>query len=171
MKTKTYFTTLSGLRFICAFAVVLHHTLYYFNPNSPLLTLQLGNGSVTLFFVLSGFVLYYNYGSENSLDLYSYYKSRFIRLYPLYWFSLLLFFIFIGMPHFWMSNPSIIQILSAVFGIQSFIPYPRYYFAINPVGWFISAEILLCILFPLLAKKLDANKNELSTLKCNLGGG
>lgn len=150
---KIYFESLSGLRFLCALMVVFHHTLYHFQPNSFLLNLQLGNGSVTLFFVLSGFVLFYRFG--NDFDIRKFYLSRFIRLYPLYWFSLILFFVLVGSSHFWMANPTTPQIISTIIGVQTFVPYPRYYFAINPVGWFVSAEIVLCLLYPFLARKFS----------------
>lgn len=168
---KPYFDALSGIRVLCALTVVLHHTLLYFNPSSQLLTFQLGDGAVTLFFVLSGFVMYYCYGQQKTFDLKEYYKYRFIRIFPLYWVSLLLFFIFVGSAHFWMVNPSILQTLLAFFGIQSFIPYPRYYFAINPVGWFVSAEIFLCVVFPFLVfslKRLNRSKGFLTEFA---GGG
>lgn len=156
-ESKVYFPGLSGIRVFCAIAVVLHHTLYYFDKNNPLHILSLGNSSVTLFFVLSGFVAYCSCINKK-LDIYNYYKSRFLRIYPMYLFILICFFLFVGKNQFWMSKPSNSEVFFAIVGLQSFIPYPRYFFAINPVGWFVSTIMFLYILFPIFYKYIKENK-------------
>jgi peptidoglycan/LPS O-acetylase OafA/YrhL len=87
---------LTGLRFFAALYVVLFHQETTFAAghhfSKPLLTF-LGHGylAVSLFFVLSGFVLTYNYADRWSETRFSkFLLSRFARIYPVYALTLLL---------------------------------------------------------------------------------
>ncbi|MBC7606921.1 MAG: acyltransferase [Burkholderiales bacterium] len=93
MKLK-YFNNLDGLRAIAAIGVVIAH---FFDEQKlashPLLfkIAQMGNTGVSLFFVLSGFVitriLFNTVKSKNYFS--SFYGRRTLRIFPLYYFSLL----------------------------------------------------------------------------------
>jgi peptidoglycan/LPS O-acetylase OafA/YrhL len=91
--------SLTGLRFIAAFSVAFSHAvLYIFSPPAPGgsvlilsaydLAISAAGLGMPLFFVLSGFVIHYNYsakiesGSFN--ELLNFFVARFSRLYPLY---------------------------------------------------------------------------------------
>ncbi|WP_156513092.1 acyltransferase family protein [Planctomyces sp. SH-PL62] len=83
---------LDGLRGIAAIAVVFYHytTCYrdFFSYNAPLpFSFQYGMYGVQLFFLISGFVVLMSV--ERKRDPLDFAKSRFIRLYPAYWASLL----------------------------------------------------------------------------------
>src|SRR5579863_9108994 len=60
---------LTGLRFVAAFSVLLAHSASilmrsYETPGSAVFWLKQGSGlGMTLFFVLSGFVIHYNYAT------------------------------------------------------------------------------------------------------------
>jgi peptidoglycan/LPS O-acetylase OafA/YrhL len=95
---------LTGLRFIAALAVAMAHgceLILRFNPSPRLLywVPQYAGFGMTLFFVLSGFVIHYNYritvtkGGLSGLG--SFIWARFSRLYPLY-FLLLVFDVLLG---------------------------------------------------------------------------
>ena len=81
---------LTGLRFFAAFAVVIYH---FTGPAltgwpTPLVNIA-GSGfvAVSLFFLLSGFILSYNYLDPNGAmrgTKRSFYSSRFARIYPAY---------------------------------------------------------------------------------------
>lgn len=85
---------LTGLRFFAAFFVLLAHSLARMLsvPNSiPQFMLPLQNitaEGMTLFFVLSGFVIHYNYShkiKKNAKEgIYYFLVARFARLWPLY---------------------------------------------------------------------------------------
>src|SRR5579863_596949 len=88
---------LTGVRFLAAFYVVLFHSLPWLrNKYQVPETLQifLGNGylAVSLFFILSGFILAYTYEGqiEGSRNLFRFWQARFARIYPVYFLSLLL---------------------------------------------------------------------------------
>src|SRR5262245_18032940 len=82
---------LTGLRFFAAFTVVLAHgtlSMAQFD-NSPSAIFALRNFSslgMTLFFVLSGFVIHYSYRTSlhQPYGFYNFIVARFARLYPLY---------------------------------------------------------------------------------------
>lgn len=89
--------SLTGLRFIAAFLVISAHTIHAFIPKTSFLYVfisRLSGEGMTLFFVLSGFVIHYNYSMSIQTNpkngLYNFYVSRFARLIPLYTFCFIL---------------------------------------------------------------------------------
>ena len=92
--THPHIASLDGLRFVAAGTVLFAHAFYFIllleqpgsiTPyNSPFV--GLANIGMTLFFVLSGFVIHYNYGSSVSLPggTRAFFVARFARLYPLF---------------------------------------------------------------------------------------
>jgi len=85
--SKQQLTALTGIRAIAAYMVFFHHykqyivrkewgTLYNFCNE-----LHVG---VTVFFVLSGFLIAYNYYDNSNLDFRNYIVNRLARIYPMY---------------------------------------------------------------------------------------
>jgi peptidoglycan/LPS O-acetylase OafA/YrhL len=66
-----YFALIDILRFFSAVAVMFHHTFDF----------QYGKLGVYLFFIISGFVIYFSLGK----GIKEYALGRFLRLYPLFW--------------------------------------------------------------------------------------
>ena len=91
---------LTGLRFVAAGAVFVAHALPKIIPwpqnqaESVIYTLagSVAGEGMTLFFVLSGFVIHYNYSEQiqqqGGRGLFNFFVARFARLYPLYFFCL-----------------------------------------------------------------------------------
>lgn len=88
--------SLTGVRFFAAAAVVFFHFGKEHVQHVPGFVKNIAGGgasAVTLFFILSGFVLAYNYapsariGSFNKL---TFWRNRFARIYPVYLLALLL---------------------------------------------------------------------------------
>jgi peptidoglycan/LPS O-acetylase OafA/YrhL len=88
--------SLTGLRFFAAAAVVFFHfgKPHLGNPPAVLMHLAENGGTgVSLFFILSGFVLAYNYANPRRTEPFSraaFWKARFARIYPVYFLSLIL---------------------------------------------------------------------------------
>jgi peptidoglycan/LPS O-acetylase OafA/YrhL len=94
LQTKIYFPGLNGLRFIAAFLVLIGHiesTKYFFGYENrmgiPFYT-GIASLSVTLFFVLSGFLITYLLLHEKEhmglIDIRKFYMKRVLRIWPLY---------------------------------------------------------------------------------------
>src|ERR1700680_1753544 len=97
---RTDVPALTGLRFVAAFSVVIAHgadLILRFDGSSfgPTYWMkQIAGLGMGLFFVLSGFVIHYNYRiavTQGGLDgLGGFVWARFARLYPLYVFMIML---------------------------------------------------------------------------------
>ncbi|MEO6352984.1 MAG: acyltransferase [Oxalobacteraceae bacterium] len=104
---KQYFEQLTWLRGIAAFFVIVSHTMrsaeVAYGPGDvvsrflPMNLLDLGTFGVCLFFVLSGCTLYLSNASRvNSLgDVGRFYVKRFLRIWPAFAVSLVLYIVFI----------------------------------------------------------------------------
>lgn len=97
--TKTdrlYFPNLNGVRFLAALGVIVHHIEQYKNTwtmpslwfSSPFIK-QIGPLGVTLFFVLSGFLITYLLLTERertqTVAIKEFYLRRILRIWPLYY--------------------------------------------------------------------------------------
>ncbi len=163
----TQLHALTGLRFIAALLVVLFHfegtwrwDAFVLSP-TPLIPITIrqalhnfsfnGFVGVNIFFILSGFVLAYNYLTPtNTLNgtRKAFWVARVARIYPVY----LLGILFGAMPYAWnhaASAPPIVTGVSALTLVQAWQPYVGT--AWNPPGWSLSAEIFFYMLFPFVA--------------------
>jgi peptidoglycan/LPS O-acetylase OafA/YrhL len=94
--SKIFFPNLNGLRFIAAFVVIIHHleqNKLFFGAKSWFQEIHciklIGELGVTLFFVLSGFLITYLLLAEkerfNTVDIKKFYIRRVLRIWPLYY--------------------------------------------------------------------------------------
>ena len=128
---------LTGLRFLAAFSVLLAHGLAATvannqPPHGVTFWLMTASGfGMTLFFVLSGFVIHYNYASlvtdGGFRGIVAFFWARFARLYPLF-LLMLLIYVLVSQYHvaYWTGHPekigSIFQALPYfLLSIQSWI--------------------------------------------------
>ena len=94
MSKLTYFKNLDGLRAVAALGVMVAHFFdagRLINFPSLVKVTQIGNSGVSLFFVLSGFVItriLLNSVNEKKY-FFNFYGRRTLRIFPLYYFSLL----------------------------------------------------------------------------------
>ena len=101
---RVYFKNLDGIRFIAALLVILQHTSDYKEfQNKGLSNIfrpyvgDFGSYGVTLFFVLSGYLIFYLLFAEkqvtNTISIKNFYIRRILRIWPLYiGFGLVLIF-------------------------------------------------------------------------------
>ena len=89
-------TSIEAARGIAAIMVVFYHAANHMQRNIGYLPLggiaQFGHAGVDFFFVLSGFIIYYVHSKDvnNPSRLINYIERRFARVYPLYWFVIVL---------------------------------------------------------------------------------
>jgi peptidoglycan/LPS O-acetylase OafA/YrhL len=99
MLHKVELAPLTGLRFVAAFSILFLHTIawctpFQYDPAFRPVAELIGVYGMPLFFVLSGFVIHYNYGSLFRDQPYrgavrEFLVARFARIYPLYFFFFL----------------------------------------------------------------------------------
>jgi peptidoglycan/LPS O-acetylase OafA/YrhL len=140
---------LTGIRFFAAIWVVAFHfgaafTARAHMPHPVTAFLEHGNLGVALFFMLSGFILYYTYQDnlQSSRDLYKFFVARVARLYPVY-----LLAIVIAIP-LHMRLPNNFELLIFPM-LQSWVP------PVSPIGyswivqaWTLSVEAFFYCCFP-----------------------
>jgi peptidoglycan/LPS O-acetylase OafA/YrhL len=157
---------LTGLRFAAALLIVVGHGFRTFLPFSgPThvgyeLVANITGVGMPLFFVLSGFVIHYNYGrslaGRRGRGLYAFFVARFARLYPLYVFGLA-FDVFNSYSYYQLTPYVGNALLYYVPLIQSWVYRPEgnaaliYAFGPLPsVAWSISTEWFLYLVFPIV---------------------
>ncbi|MGB8220749.1 MAG: acyltransferase family protein [Methanoregula sp.] len=149
------------LRIFCIAIIVYAHFNFWYlptidgiNPNILLFwnrigffnyPLNLAAFAVMGMFFVSGAVLEYNYKAiHNCIEYKGFILKRFFRLYPIYWFSLLVSGIILIVFSSVYPLPSDLMIAQAIFGIG--------YNNLNWIGWFIGAIFSLYLLFPFLSE-------------------
>ncbi|MFV8465662.1 acyltransferase family protein [Flavobacterium sp. LB1P62] len=98
MNKLKYYKNLDALRAFAVFAVICCHYFVKNRIGSETLLVKIaaiGNSGVSLFFVLSGFVITRILIQTSNLDNYfkSFYMRRTLRIFPLYYFSLVLYYL------------------------------------------------------------------------------
>ena len=102
-----------------------------------------GNISVTLFMVLSGFI-FYKLTYKKEIVYWSFIKNRILRIYPLY-----IFFIVVGLSMYpGVANINNILFLVLPLSSLNYIDIHPY----NSVTWAISVEFIFYFIFPFLMK-------------------
>lgn len=143
---------LTGLRFVAASMIVLHHLQgLLWIPKGAFGIFNLGNG-VSFFFVLSGFILHYNYrDTMRDVPYPSFVLLRFFRLWPAHLAALLFVVVINPGVIAWLSAQlSGIEILRVVLLMHSLTPDMRLYYAWNGPSWSIATELWFYAAFPLL---------------------
>jgi len=171
-KQKIYFPNLNGLRFIAAFLVIIHHIEQFKSISNfenywgtvPFIGI-IGKLGVILFFVLSGFLITYLLLTEEQsfkkISIGKFYVRRILRIWPLYFFIILLAFLILPnidlfvLPNFGKdviySNLFLKLFLYAIFfpnlvlSLLGIVPYASH-------TWSIGTEEQFYLVWPVLIK-------------------
>jgi peptidoglycan/LPS O-acetylase OafA/YrhL len=148
------------------FVFILHFkTLFsdYFDINKSFTFLfnvfHTGYFGVYMFFVLSGF-LFYNKFNSNNLNYIMYLKSRALRILPAYFFI-------ITLSYFAISNFNVVNVNFTDYLQTLFLCYytlTEKYSPILPVSWSLEIEFLFYILVPFLVIVLKSNVRNIIIL-------
>lgn len=160
MKTKNnYFPALTGIRAIGAYMVYIVHT-------DPFSVKRFGqvvfdffdefHVGVTIFFVLSGFLIAYNYFDDENLNFKKYFINRFARIYPMYFLLTTLTFIFFAFSEFKNSIADFWIYLSNITFLRGFSDIYKH--TGLGQGWTLTVEEMFYILAPLLFILIKKNK-------------
>lgn len=142
--------SLTGLRWWAAFAVFAHH-MTNLAPLPVHEFVSFGKYGVTLFFVLSGFVL--TWSARPGVRAPTFYWRRFARIYPAHFVALLM-----AIPVFYSFTPQADQgwvkpveigvLLLSVPLIQGWWRDPVLLYSGNPAAWTLTCEFFFYALFP-----------------------
>lgn len=139
---------LTSLRFFAAAAIfALHAAQMPGFPTGQFLGFTLNHG-VSFFYVLSGFILHYNY-RDRPTGWVRFMWLRFARIWPLHIAALALALALrwsdlVSWIHAYLTPYSVTAV---VFLLQAWSPHNTTYFAINGVSWSISAEMFFYVCF------------------------
>ncbi|HEX8413476.1 MAG TPA: acyltransferase [Sphingomicrobium sp.] len=160
--TLTEIRSHTGLRGIAALLVVAYHLQY--SPNHLSIEdassfLRRSYLMVDLFFILSGFILYYVYDNKERADFSAqgFYLRRLIRIYPLHLIILVLMILYrVGLAVLFLANDrapptdwssaSLMMLGAQFLLVNAWLPPPNGW---NIPSWSISAEFVAYALFPL----------------------
>lgn len=152
--------SLTSLRFFAAAMIVLGHGHGLFGSAGIATTLSLAQG-VSFFFVLSGFILTYNYPTISTFDgVKKFYRARFARIFPSHIVAIIVLLFFTGgLNTGGLQGAKVLFAgLANVFLFQSVIPVKDVFLTFNGVSWSISTEMFFYLAFPLLIGSLIPGK-------------
>lgn len=155
MRNKRYIYEFDFIRTICAFSIVFYHFmaecgLHEIFP-SRIGSYYLGDAVVTVFFALSGAVLYLGHPSVDHLK--EFYRKRWLAIFPSFYIAYLIFDLILtirsGAPIF--SGIPLWRFILTLSGLDGYTLYLGNNFYI--LGeWFTGALVILYLLYPLLVK-------------------
>ena len=152
MQPKAQLKALTGIRFFAALAVIAFH-LYLAAPEKfpPYIASLASYGfiGVSLFFVLSGFVLAYNYAGK-PINRPKFWVARFARVYPAYFVALVIGLLTYGeIARNQTSGWTATQLLLEGTLLHTWFPWTAC--GINCPGWSVAVEAFFYALFPFIA--------------------
>jgi peptidoglycan/LPS O-acetylase OafA/YrhL len=174
--------SLTGARFFAAIAVLLFHFMALITgPKALELPASFGRIGVCFFFVLSGFVLAYNYRDRFiaggiSKNYRQFFWARFVRVIP----SHVLLLLLITPLCLWLNARGALMAASSspvvpaptaaaswfanLFLVQVYFPRREFEMMWNAPAWSIACEVVFYLLFPLLMLALSRIANSPSKL-------
>lgn len=146
---------LTFTRFIAAYLIVIFHfgkEVFPFFREEINFIFKQANIGVSYFFILSGFVMIIAYRNKKVISTKKYLVNRMARIVPVYYLSMILFFIGMMLGY---TKLNLTSFFMQIFMIQSW--FPGYVIATNVPTWSIVVEIFFYVLFPILFNRFYRN--------------
>jgi peptidoglycan/LPS O-acetylase OafA/YrhL len=169
---SSHLDALTGIRGIAAWLVVFYHTRKALTEIwHPEAISMLANGylAVDLFFMLSGFVIFYNYTDRlaggDGVEIRQFLWRRFARVWPLHGFILAVYLAFVGVlfatgrdiSHYPLGDLPLNLILAHNWGFTDALAW-------NVPSWSISTEFAAYLAFPLAVMAVPWKRLDLPAL-------
>ncbi|HEY1806390.1 MAG TPA: acyltransferase [Terracidiphilus sp.] len=181
MESQGRIEALTGLRFLAAFSILFSHAfdwLFHFSDSDVSRNFSvLSVYGMPLFFVLSGFVIHYNYGSLFARERYGsacwqFGVARFARLYPL--FVVLLLFSCAADSFFTNNANLVVRILARYLTLTQTWKYTVYDHRMLPnwifgLSWSVSTEWFFYLAYALLIFRVRALGSVKTALAATVG--
>jgi peptidoglycan/LPS O-acetylase OafA/YrhL len=162
--------SLQGLRAVACVMIFLCHSHLVWEP--------WGGWAVSVFFVMSGFLMYRSYAQRNLPEsikdsaIFAWRKVK--KLYPLH---ILMLFAAMGIDLLLIltgkTDESIVHMLLRavpnIFLIQSWLPVERVFYGFNGVSWFLSSYVSMIFLFPFLMRKMQKSWSKKKAIILTVG--
>lgn len=148
--------SLTGVRFFAAAAVFGHHSGLY-AADGEFDSLAAGMIGVSLFYILSGFVMSWTAREGDSMT--AFYGRRFARIYPVF---VVAWLISLGVNY--VAGTAKWTDLVAPTLLQSWFPWREVYFAGNAVFWSLSVEAFFYFVFPFLHRLIGTRGSRVVVL-------
>ncbi|PWU52130.1 acyltransferase [Micromonospora globispora] len=151
---STRLPSLTGLRWTAALAVFVYHnsqnipgvTLYRdadFNNGFQTVALPAGGLGVSIFYVLSGFVLTWSARPNDTMR--AFWRRRFVKIYPNYLITWLM-----AMGMFALAvTPAWVALLNLAM-LQPWVPRISVFFSVDMPSWSVGVEAFFYVMFPVL---------------------
>lgn len=149
--------SLTGLRFAAAVGVLYTHSRLMIDPHlaenlGP--EVWLGGSSVSLFFILSGYVLTHSARPDDTAR--AFWRRRAAKIFPnhlLTWCVVVTALACAGTAAVTTSS-GIVAGLASLFLVHTWVPSHLFVSAGNPVSWSLAAEVFFYFLFPVLLPRV-----------------
>lgn len=158
--------TLTSLRIFFALMVFGAHC-YVLDSSFDAHIFKEGFVGVSFFFVLSGFIIAYNYQEKllaKTTTKRTFWVARIARIYPLHLLTLLIAACIGGYVQYSDTADWFKHFIASTFLLQPFIPSADYFFSFNSPSWSLGCEQLFYFCFPLFIPFLNSRKRIIITL-------
>lgn len=133
--------------------------------STKIANIYIGDFGVALFLIISGAALMYTY--QEKLDLKTFYKKRFLNLYPMFWIGYVVVFFYYFIKQGGFAQPvEKWKIILSIIGMDGYLGCitPTFYL----IGeWFLGFIVIVYILFPLM--RITLLKKPLLTIAVVMG--
>jgi peptidoglycan/LPS O-acetylase OafA/YrhL len=171
-----HFPGFDGLRAIAACAVLLHHAGFatgYSIRDRFGEYLAHGDAGVSIFFLISGFLLYRPFvnahlGDRPTSKADRFWWRRALRIFPAYWVAVLVIYLAFGFGKGSLSTPGDIV---TFFGLTQIYDTTRYFFGVNQ-AWSLATEVSFYVFLPFYAWAIRriARSRPAHRLRIEIGG-
>lgn len=180
---ESRYASIDGLRGYLAFGVFVHHSIitwiflrtgvFDFPPSN--FYSMLGQGSVALFFMITGFLFWSRLLAQGRQhDWQAFAISRVFRLYPLYLPLMLIVFVTVFYLQNWQLKEPVTELLQQTLGWLTFDrpninQYPHSGMLISNVTWTLAYRVFFYLALPLAALVFIYRGSWLQVLLCLIG--
>ncbi|VVN81235.1 acyltransferase family protein [Pseudomonas fluorescens] len=161
LSTKNEILPLTGLRFIAALYVFLFHMQinWPFAPRGVVKkVIEQGAVGMSVFFVLSGFLLAYQYSGRYE-DKKGYFLKRLARIYPIYVVAALSTIPWMWRGQIFTAWETVTLVVTNIFVMQAWVP-SYFNFWNNGGSWSISVEVFCYAILPFVAPWMSKLSNR-----------
>ena len=152
--------TLTSLRIFFALMVFGAHC-YVLDTSFDAHFFKEGFVGVSFFFVLSGFIIAYNYQEKlltKTTTKRTFWVARIARIYPLHLLTLLIAACIGGYVQYSDTTDWIKHFVASTFLLQPFFPSADYFFSFNSPSWSLGCEQLFYFCFPFVIPFLTSRR-------------